>query len=75
MDPGRSALGPSTLHTLAITPTLYAGVDAVLGHADLGQEMQLRLDEQLAQVRPEQLGPEHMDELEPAGPPREDGEP
>lgn len=67
-----AGLGLSTLLTLVIIPTLYAGVDAVLGHGDLGQEMQLRLSEQLAQVRPEQLAPEHMDELEPvgAGPPR-----
>ena len=67
-----AGLGLSTLLTLVIIPTLYAGVDAMMGHADLGQEMHRRLDEQLAQVRPEQLAPEHMDELETAGPTRAD---
>jgi HAE1 family hydrophobic/amphiphilic exporter-1 len=57
-----AGLGFSTLLTLVVIPTLYAGVDSLLGHADLGQQMQQRLDEQLAQVRPEQLAPEPIDE-------------
>jgi HAE1 family hydrophobic/amphiphilic exporter-1 len=64
-----AGLGLSTLLTLVVIPTLYAGVDAIMGHTDLGQQLQQRLDAELSQVRPEQLAPEHMDEVEgPATP-------
>jgi hydrophobic/amphiphilic exporter-1 (mainly G- bacteria), HAE1 family len=57
-----AGLGLSTLLTLVVIPTLYAGIDSLLGHADVGHHMQQRLDEQLAAVRPEQLAPDPLGE-------------
>ncbi len=59
-----AGLGLSTLLTLVVIPTLYAGVDGLMGHTDLGRTMAQRLDDELALVRPEQLAPEHFGEGE-----------
>ncbi|MCX4240091.1 efflux RND transporter permease subunit [Paraliomyxa miuraensis] len=59
-----AGLGLSTVLTLVVIPTLYAGVDRVTGSADTGRKMAERLDQELAAVRPEQLTPEHEDESE-----------
>jgi HAE1 family hydrophobic/amphiphilic exporter-1 len=70
-----AGLGLSTLLTLVVIPTLYAGVDSMLGQRDLGQHMQHQLDAELATVRPEQLAPEHMDSPETLDPPTPAAEP
>ncbi|MEX1369286.1 MAG: efflux RND transporter permease subunit [Nannocystaceae bacterium] len=62
-----AGLGLSTLLTLVVIPTLYAGVDRLAGRSDTGQRMGQRLDEELALVRPDQLVPEHEQELDEAG--------
>jgi HAE1 family hydrophobic/amphiphilic exporter-1 len=68
-----AGLGLSTLLTLVVIPTLYAGVDGIMGYTDLGKEMHARLEQELALVRPEQLAPEHMDESDGAAAPTVDG--
>ncbi|MEM9459738.1 MAG: efflux RND transporter permease subunit [Myxococcota bacterium] len=60
-----AGLGLSTLLTLVVIPTLYAGVDRITGQADTGRQMAARLERELAQVRPEQLAPELAPELTP----------
>ncbi|MCA9707424.1 MAG: efflux RND transporter permease subunit, partial [Myxococcales bacterium] len=68
-----AGLGLSTVLTLVVIPTLYAGVDRLTGQADTGRKMAERLERELAQIRPEHLVPEHGDELE--GAPAADAEP
>ncbi|MCB9717881.1 MAG: efflux RND transporter permease subunit [Myxococcales bacterium] len=62
-----AGLGLSTLLTLVVIPTLYAAVDRLTGRGDAGRRMGERLEQELAQVRPDQLVPEHEDEDEPGG--------
>lgn len=57
-----AGLGLSTVLTLVVIPTLYAGVDRFGAKADAGRRMGKRLDDELAQVRPEQLLPEGIDD-------------
>jgi HAE1 family hydrophobic/amphiphilic exporter-1 len=53
-----AGLGLSTLLTLVVIPTLYAGVDRLRGRRGEGEAMADRLDRELADLRPDQLGPE-----------------
>ncbi len=53
-----AGLGLSTLLTLVVIPTLYAGVDRISGRGDAGLRMAEQLQRELSEVRPDQLGPE-----------------
>ncbi len=64
-----AGLGLSTVLTLVVIPTLYAGVDRITGRADTGRQMAERLEQEIAQIRPEQLAPE-LDDVD-ATPPAE----
>ncbi|MEM7153086.1 MAG: efflux RND transporter permease subunit [Myxococcota bacterium] len=53
-----AGLGLSTLLTLVVIPTLYAGIDRLKGESYVGPDMGRQLEQELAAIRPEQLAPE-----------------
>ncbi|MCR9165123.1 MAG: efflux RND transporter permease subunit [Nannocystaceae bacterium] len=68
-----SGLAFSTVLTLIVIPTLYAGVDRLRGATSTLSTAE-RLDAELAQVRPEQLTAETFEAPQAAGPNEDEGE-
>jgi HAE1 family hydrophobic/amphiphilic exporter-1 len=52
-----SGLGLSTLLTLVVIPTLYAGIDGLDRWLGRREKPAARLDRELSEVRPEQMSP------------------
>jgi HAE1 family hydrophobic/amphiphilic exporter-1 len=61
-----SGLGLSTLLTLIVIPTLYAGIDELRSFFGVSDEPRAeRLERELSAVRPDQLVPEEAEESDP----------